>query len=463
MATSQTPGIYIEEVSMLPASVVSVATAIPVFIGYTQQAQLAESGDLHLISQKLYSLLEYEQYFGLPFSEKGISVSLDASVPANMQAKATIKKPSPYAMYYALQLFFANGGEACYIVSVGTYMVNPVIRQADLKKGLKAIETVHEITLVVFPDAIHVKTAAAYYGIYKDAMQLCAKGKDKFTVLDVWMAANPADDNINVLRNYDFGATDVLRYAAVYYPMLLTLQTYSYNEVNVKVKAKGDSSMNGTLAQLLTTSSTAYQVAKNAIGQLQLLMPAAPAVAGIYAQVDNTRGVWKAPVNVDISLVARPFKSITDTEQKGLNVDATTGKSINAIRSFMGRGNAIIWGARTLAGNDNEWRYVPVRRFFMMAEVSVKLAMVAFFFEPNDNATWVKLKLMIENYLVLLWRSGAIQGNKPQDAFFVNIGLGLTMTAQDISEGRMIVQIGISAIRPAEFIIMQIVQQMQPQ
>lgn len=70
---------------------------------------------------------------------------------------------------------------------------------------------------------------------------------------------------------------------------------------------------------------------------------------------------------------------------------------------------------------------------------------------------------MIENYLVLLWRSGAIQGNKPQDAFFVNIGLGLTMTAQDISEGRMIVEIGISAIRPAEFIIMQIVQQIQPQ
>lgn len=306
MATSQTPGIYIEEASMLPASVVSVATAIPVFIGYTQQAQSAESGDLHLISQKLYSLLEYEQYFGLPFSEKGILVSLDASVPANMQAKATIKKPSPYAMYYALQIFFANGGEACYIVSVGTYMVNPVIRQADLKKGLKAIETVHEITLVVFPDAIHVKTAAAYYGIYKDAMQLCAKGKDKFIVLDVWMAANPATDNINVLKNYDFGTTDVLRYAAVYYPMLLTLQTYSYNEVNVKVKAKGDSSMNGTLAQLLTTNSTAYQLAKNAIGQLQLLMPAAPAVAGIYAQVDNTRGVWKAPANVDISLVARP-------------------------------------------------------------------------------------------------------------------------------------------------------------
>jgi uncharacterized protein len=463
MATSQTPDIYIKEVTVLPASVVSVATAIPVFIGYTQQAQLHKPGDLHVVPQKVHSLLEYEQYFGLPFSEKGITVFLDAAIPTNIEATATIKKPSPYIMYYALQLFFANGGAACYIVSVGNYSVNSLIRAADLKKGLKAIESAEEVTLVVFPDAIHIKTAAAYYGIHKEAMQLCANRKDKFIILDVWMAANTATDSISALRNYDFGTTDVLRYAAVYYPSLFTLQTYAFDDVAVKIKAKGGSLFNGTLAQLLTTNLTAYQLAKKAIEQLQFVMPAAPAVAGVYAQIDNTRGVWKAPANINIALVASPFKAITDEEQEGLNVNAATGKSINAIRSFTGRGNAIIWGSRTLAGNDNEWRYIPVRRFFIMVEVSVKLTVAAFVFEPNCNATWIKVKLMIEDYLVLLWRSGAIQGVKTQDAFFVHVGLGLTMTAQDISEGRMIVEIGMAAIRPAEFIIVKIVQQMQPQ
>jgi hypothetical protein len=144
---------------------------------------------------------------------------------------------------------------------------------------------------------------------------------------------------------------------------------------------------------------------------------------------------------------------IDSHDQEDLNVH-TTGKSVNAIRAFTGKGT-LIWGSRTLAGNDNEWRYVPVRRFFIMVEESTKKATEPFVFEPNDANTWVKVRSMIENFLVLQWRAGALQGAKPNEAFFVNVGLGETMTELDILEGRMIVEIGMTVVRPAEFIILR--------
>jgi phage tail sheath protein FI len=174
----------------------------------------------------------------------------------------------------------------------------------------------------------------------------------------------------------------------------------------------------------------------------------------VYATVDNTRGVWKAPANVSLNNVNGLTKMISELDQAGLNVDPVAGKSINAIRAFTGRG-ILVWGARTLAGNDNEWRYVPVRRFFNMVEESVKKATEAFVFEPNDANTWVKVQSMIENFLTTLWRQGALQGAKPEHAFYVSVGLGKTMTALDILEGRMIVEIGMAAVRPAEFIILR--------
>jgi hypothetical protein len=127
---------------------------------------------------------------------------------------------------------------------------------------------------------------------------------------------------------------------------------------------------------------------------------------------------------------------------------------VNAIRSFTGKG-ILVWGARTLAGNDNEWRYVSVRRFFNMVEESVKKASGQYVFEPNDANTWAKVRAMIENFLLLQWRAGALQGSKPEQAFYVNVGLGTTMTALDILEGRMIVEIGMAVVRPAEFIILR--------
>ncbi len=200
-------------------------------------------------------------------------------------------------------------------------------------------------------------------------------------------------------------------------------------------------------------STSVYAKVKSMLGKNYLVLPPSAAVAGIIAQVDASRGVWKAPANVALSQVVEPCVAIDKGEQQDMNVDVIAGKSINAIRSFIGKGS-LIWGARTLKGNDNEWRYVSVRRLFNMVEESVQKASHFAVFEPNTPFTWLKLKTMIENYLENLWRQGALFGETPEAAFFVNVGLGQTMTEDDINNGLMNIEIGLAAVRPAEFIVL---------
>lgn len=199
-----------------------------------------------------------------------------------------------------------------------------------------------------------------------------------------------------------------------------------------------------------------FSIYKNLVEQLNQALstiPASGAIAGVYAQVDANRGVWKAPANVSLNGVTGLTYNFSQFETDNLNVDTNFGKSINAIKFMTGMG-FMVWGARTLAGNDNEWRYISVRRFFNMVEESIKKSTMWAVFEPNDATTWVKVKGMIENFLTLQWRNGALQGAKPDEAFFVKIGLGETMISLDILEGRMNVEIGMAVVRPAEFIIL---------
>jgi len=203
-----------------------------------------------------------------------------------------------------------------------------------------------------------------------------------------------------------------------------------------------------------------YNLIKVELNKVTVELPPSGAVTGVYASVDSSRGVWKAPANVSLAYVNAPAIKISHNDQMDLNVDPTSGKSINAIRSFTGQGNKI-WGARTLAGNDNEWRYISVRRFFNFAEESIKKGTEWVVFEPNDANTWIRVKAMIENFLTKQWRAGALAGAKPEQAFFVKVGLGLTMTALDILEGRMNIEIGMAVVRPAEFIILKFSHKLQ--
>jgi phage tail sheath protein FI len=190
------------------------------------------------------------------------------------------------------------------------------------------------------------------------------------------------------------------------------------------------------------------------------IQPSQGAVAGVYSATDNSAGVWKAPANVALNGVIGPSVMLSNSQQDDLNINADTGKSINALRTFSGRGT-LVWGARTLDGNDNEWRYVSVRRFFIFAEESIAKASAPFVFEPNDGNTWVRVKAMITNFLINQWKAGALFGDSAEDAFFVKVGLNQTMTQQDIFEGKMIVEVGLAAVRPAEFIILKFMHQMQ--
>ena len=219
--------------------------------------------------------------------------------------------------------------------------------------------------------------------------------------------------------------------------------------------------MNGRyLGDIEPLENASFNSIKAKISNLPITLPPSAAIAGVYARVDNDRGVWKAPANVGLNYVVKPKLKITNDQQDNLNVDTGTGKSINAIRSFTGKGT-LVWGARTLAGNDNEWRYISVRRFFNMAEESIKKATEQFVFEPNDANTWIRVRAMIENFLILQWRAGALTGAKPEQAFYVRVGIGQTMTAEDILNGYMIVEIGMAVVRPAEFIILRFSHKMQ--
>lgn len=209
-----------------------------------------------------------------------------------------------------------------------------------------------------------------------------------------------------------------------------------------------------TLDDSLVLAFPVYKSIITGVTNSMTVMPPSGAIAGVYAAVDRTRGVWKAPANVSLNNVLAPDTVFTASQLENLNVDAVSGKSINAIRFFTGKGT-LVFGARTLAGNDNEWRYISVRRFFNMVEESCKKATEPFVFEPNDANTWVKIQGMIENFLITLWRQGALQGIKPEHAFYVAVGLGKTMTSLDILEGRLIVEIGMAVVRPAEFIILR--------
>lgn len=189
------------------------------------------------------------------------------------------------------------------------------------------------------------------------------------------------------------------------------------------------------------------------------LMPPSPAMAGLYTMVDNSRGVWKAPANVSVNGVIRPAVEISHDDQEDLNVTAQ-GKSINAIRSFIGEG-ALVWGARTLDGNSLDWRYINVRRTMIMLEESCRLAAKAMVFEPNVANTWVTIKSMVGNFLTGIWKRGGLAGAVPDDAFSVHVGLGETMTPEDILEGILRVTVLVAISRPAEFIEITFQQQMQ--
>ncbi|WP_223649880.1 phage tail sheath family protein [Hymenobacter psoromatis] len=449
-----------------------MATAVPAFIGYTQQAQKLIANDLHLLPTRIKSLLEYEQLFGGPQPETGLTVTIReqqdaAGHPLALSAAASlaVADRSRYLLHYALQLYFGNGGGPCYLVSVGAYQaLGTALVASELVAGLQAVRAFDEPTLLVFPEAQLLADIADFKLLHDLALAQCAQLQDRFVVLDVHggdvSLLNPEASLLTAIGNFRAHGvgTENLSYGAAYAPNLDTALPFlvDENQTDVQYFLHTNAAVTTKLSALASSNPPRYQQALTAIRGLPCRLPPSAALAGIYAAVDSQQGVWKAPANVAINYVTKLTHALTDAELTKLTVDAASGKSVNAIRAFAGKGT-LVWGARTLAGNDNEWRYVSVRRLFLFVRESVQKGIASFGFAPNDAATWMRVQATVENFLNLLWRQGALQGAKPAQAFYVVVGLGKTMTAADILAGRLVVEMGLAAVRPAEFSIIRII------
>lgn len=505
MGEYKTPGVYIKEKNAFGNSVVEAETAIPAFIGITEKAV---NGTESLLGKpwKITSMTEFTTYFGGAPQNK-----FTLNVGENNQLE--LKEPNViFTLYYQMVMFFANGGSTCYVVSVGNYASETPITGDQVKTALTALEKEPEVTMIVVPEAVY---SSNYTNIMTDVLQHCGNTmKNRIAILDVQPKKSEneiIDKQIEAFRNAV--GSNYMSFGVAYYPWLNT-SVLSDNDIildvndNVFEQASffGDDSKmqnfftaalaeikegkkkviveetdeNGktkTKEETVDISSKELAACKNNLQKALLqnclmyksyikqikdklnLLPPSAAMAGIYTAVDNNRGVWKAPANVTVSYVTSPAEVINDYLQENLNMPMN-GKAVNAIRTFPGEGIKV-WGARTLDGNSQDWRYINVRRTMLFLEESVKNAARAYVFEPNDAGTWINMKCMIENFLRSVWKRGGLAGATPEDAFEVHVGLGDTMTGEDILEGILRITVLVAISRPAEFIEITFQQQMQ--
>jgi len=405
-----------------------------------------------------------------------------------------------YLLYYSLLHFFQNGGGPCYIVSAGSYdlTAGKHIDPDKLTAGIDELAKEQEPTMVVVPEAILLAKDNCV-SVQQKALDHCGNVmKNRMAILDIWegyQERNTMPDCVAGFR--DSLGINFLGFGAAYYPWVnttivqdsdLTYANIDIDSQDVLIQCIKDElgSMNLSPAKLADQSAEVDKIkalkpedldkitllAKTLITispffnsimlemkrRLNILPPSA-AMAGIYTMVDNSRGVWKAPANVSLNSVVSPLVPISSEQQEDLNV-TPQGKSVNAIRAFIGEGT-LVWGARTLDGNSLDWRYINVRRTMIMLEESIRLAAKAMVFEPNTANTWVTMKSMIGNFLTGIWKRGGLAGASTEDAFSVHVGLGETMTPEDILEGIMRVTVLVALSRPAEFIEITFQQQMQ--
>lgn len=474
-----TPGVYVQEISSLPPSVAEVETAIPAFIGYTEKADSFAPGDLKKVANKINNFSEFIQFYGGAAPETNASISVAVTDKGSNNFTVSIlpvaAQRSLYNLYYSVKHFYDNGGGTCFIVSMETYQNPSAVSDTLLLEGLDIVNEIDEVTILSIPESTKV-SSGAYISLVNKMIAQASTLKDRFALVDplVVTPKNTADPNGDIdadalkIRNATLTVSEN-RYAAAYYPNIVTTYEFRHDFDALIVDTYtldgvGSPSVPGYVAGMTMAAagsgSVLYGKVREELKKVYVVLPPSPAIAGLYTRVDSTKGVWKAPANESLLSTIGPSLAVSAREQENLNVDPTVGKSINVIRSFPGYGT-LVWGARTLNGNDGEWRYISVRRFFNMIEESIKKSIQWAVFEPNTISTWVRVQAMIENYLFLKWREGALAGVKPEQAFYVRVGLGSTMTSLDVLEGRMNVEIGMAVARPAEFIVLSFTQLLQ--
>jgi len=389
---------------------------------------------------------------------------------------------------------------------VDIYAPSLTVDVSELTAGIDLLINEQEPTMLVIPDSMSpdVKDADAY-SLQQAMLAHCNKMQSRIALLDVRSGWRSRKDQLgDPVQNFrDAIGINNVEWGASYYPWLNTTvwqsndidYTYISDTTSNAGIATLQSILNSEVTAALMNGSITQSAATNMSQQITQLsymdgsvnistlnntilgfssryndimntllfkinqLPTTPAMAGIYNYVDNQVGVWKAPANVSVSSVTSPAVTINDDDQQDLNAPLD-GKSVNAIRSFVGEG-VLVWGARTLDANSLDWRYINVRRTMIFLEQSIKIAAKAYVFQPNVANTWVSIQSMISNFLNSQWKAGALAGASPADAYSVLIGLGSTMTADDILNGIMNITVLVAVSHPAEFIVITFQQQMQ--
>ena len=465
-------GVFVESQDHLSdaLSAVSIDTAIPAFIGYTQ------TGTMNGLDRKptlISSVLEYEEKFGYHLS---YAYSPTAS-------SGTLSNPSGFYMYAAIKMYFNNGGRQCYIVSVGqhtstinevgtgivTAVTSPVENDYTDPStgGISVLDSYDDSTLIVIPDAVSLEDAS-YAKVYQVALDQCANLKNRFVIIDVKADNADSANDASAFRNRaSVPILDNLRYGAAYYPYLITTLSYSdttalYLNADDNNRVLRRSDQDAADYDAAVTAAANDVTAKND----SIRLPPSSTIAGVYVSTDDEKGVWTAPANIALDYVNKPAISITDLEQGELIFAPDgSGKIINPIRYFDSKAATLVWASRTLDGNSNEWKYIRISRLMSYIEKVIRNTGQALVPEFNNASTlakwqavWIKWQAVMNSFLNGLWAQGAIKGNTKTEAYYVKIGLGQTMTQTDILNGDMVIQVGVAALKPAEFIILEYTQ-----
>lgn len=323
------------------------------------------------------------------------------------------EKSASTPLSHAISGFFLNGGRRAWVVNTG-----PGEKVDDALHALSAID---EIAMVAAPGLTSLAVQEALLGH-------CELLGTRFAILDgpaeapdlsllTQVATAPAPTADGQAPKEGKGSRGLRPresergYGAVYFPHLIVRDPFDPT-------------------QLMTVPPSGH-------------------VAGMFALNDFQRGVFKAPANMVVRGALGLSQRLTDAEQGVLNP-----RGVNAIRMFTGRG-IVLWGARTLAPAAGEWRYVPVRRLFIMVEESIRRGTQWVVFEPNDERLWKSIRRDVGAFLRLLWREGALQGATPEEAFFVKCDAE-TNSPDEIAAGRVVIEVGLAPVRPAEFVIFRI-------
>ena len=474
-----TPGVYINELDAFPNSVVQVDTSCTGFVGYTQKRPRKAA------AIQISSFAEYTTYFGGHDTPK---VRLINGEPVFTWPPALLSR--------SVAAYFTNGGQKCVIASVGGYGGAATLQ--PMLNALSRLEQDKSIALLAAPDAMRLSRDDSA-ALQRAMLAQAARGQDRFAVLDVWGADG---ETMNVEEAGDAFrrgiGQDNLAFGAAYLPFgffpegaqvtfadfadrkqLSGLLLAEFNKapfgrdpdamraVLRKVAEMDDARLADTslaaeaervsLHNTLPVISLLYSTLVSHASRKLSLLPPSGAIAGLFARTDNDLGVWKAPANRSVVGLVEPSAAISEHEQ---DLYARQEPALNPIRAFANLG-PLVWGARTLAVNDPERTYINIHRTRIMIEQSIKDGIAAYVFQPNDANTWMTVKSMVANFLTGMWKQGALMGASPDQAFAVQVGLGSTMTVQDVSNGVMIVSAQVALIAPAEFVALEFRQQMK--